>query len=275
MSFLDDLESNKNKEPIEKPEKSSRDLFESCFKYFRHFCSILKSNQQTYDSHFDFTFLNIRRSCKLIGPFDLNRLAVQNHLKLEFKMITQLNDPIKIQRKDERSANYLQTKLIKDGFQSVIKKDDNDNIFVYLKEQIHSKFYLTLEGNEDFYIEYLNINTSTKRKMRLPKDKINQETMDLFAQYILGKKPDLYTETISEEEKQKIREKIEQNKKKNAEVDAQRNAEIIEQKRLNDIAKSNTFKEKTKRYITKQSKTLGANLLKRIQELKKKDDKIE
>jgi hypothetical protein len=274
MSFLDDLENNKNKHQIEKPEKSSRDLFESCFKYFRHFCTILKSNEQTYDSNFDFTFLNIRRSCKLVGPFELNRIAIQNHLKLEFKMITQLNEPIKIQRKDERSAIYLQSKLIKDGLQSLIKKDADDNIFVIIKEQIHSKFYLTLENENNFFIKYININTSTNRKLKLPVEKINQEMMDILAQYILGKKPDLYTETISEEEKQKIREKIEENKKKTAELDAQRHAEILEQNRLDELAKANTFKEKTKRYITKQSKTLGANLLKRIKDLKKKDDTI-
>jgi hypothetical protein len=275
MSFLDDLENNKKQEPKATDGKSPRDLFESCFKYFRHFCSILKGNKQAYDSMFDFTFLNIRRSCKLKGPFDLNRLVVKNQLRLEFKMITELNETIKIRRKDERSANLLQAKLAKDGFQSVIKKDADENLFVYIKEKIPSKFSICLENETDFFIEYININNSSKRKLKLEASKISQETMDDLAQYVLGKKPDMYTESISEEEKQNIRKKIEAIKKQKAEQDEKILKDIKEQQRLEEIASANTFKQRTKRYITKQIKTLGDNLMKRIQEMKNKDDKIE
>lgn len=275
MSFLDDLEkNNKKQEQNDNPDKSQRDLFEGCFKYFNQFCSILKNNEQLQKTEFNFLSLNCKRNCQLVGPFEIKRISdKKNVLKLEFKMITQLLEPIKIKRKDERSASYLQIKLSRDGIQSVLKKDKDEQLYVQIKEQIPSYFHILLENDDSFFIEYININISNKRKIKLPLEKINEQTMDELAKYILGQNPDLYTESISDEEKQQIREKIAEINKQKEQKEAVLKEELKEQQRLEEFAKENSLKAKTKRYITKQSKSLGANLLKKINQLKNKQDK--
>lgn len=273
MSFLDDLEQNKQEEKSQQPEKSPRDLWEGCFKYFKHFHSILSKNKQSHQSKFNLLALGKELPCELTEPFSIKRLSAKKDLILEFKMTTKLLKTLKIARKDERSAAYLQNKLAREGITSVVKKDKKEQIYIELKENIPSTFHIILENEKDIYLEYININSSSKRRKKLNLNSINQETMDEIAKYILGKNPNLYKETISDEERDKIRQNLEKIKQQKAEAEAKIQAELEEEKRQEELAKANTLKERSKRYITKQSKVLGANLMKKIQELKNKGSK--
>lgn len=275
MSFLEELEedSKKNNSEEKKPEKQPRDLWESCYKYFRQFHSILLKNKNGFPSKFNLTTISKEIPCQIVSPFILKRHAIGNDLVLEIKFITQLTQVTKINRKDERSADYLKSKFAKDGILSIVMIDENQEYYIQLKDSIPSSFKLILVNNSDFFIEYYNVHSSAKKRIRLAVEKINQETMDDLAKYILGKNPNLYREKISEEERKQIQQRLNKNQKKKIE------SELIIQEQLNreelaeQEAKANTLKEKSKRYITKQSKNLGKNLMSKISRLKNKSKK--
>ncbi len=233
MSFLEELENSK--EP-EENKLNPRKLWESCYKYFKHFTGILQSNKNTFAIDFNFTFLNMTQECVITEPFEISRTQVEDQLRLEVKMQTKLKHSIKIERKDLRSAELLKNKLYKDGILSTVKQDNKKNYLVELKDTIVSYFRIILVKNQDMHIEYHNIGSSNKRIVKLPLEKINEKYLDGLAKYILGKNPDLYKETISNREIQKIRQKLEQDKRLQAQKDA-----IIKMKKE---AKGNAEQEK-------------------------------
>ena len=216
MSFLEELENSK--EP-EENNLNPRKLWESCFKYFKHFVGILQSNKNTFDIDFNFTFLNMSQACVITEPFDISRMQVEDKLILEVKLMTKLKHSIKIERVDMRSAELLKNKLYKDGIFSTVKVDNKKNHIVELKDTIVSYFRIILERNESMKIQYQNIGASIKRSIKFPLENVNEEYLDGLAKYILGKNPDLYKESMSTREIQKLRQKLEQDKRLKAQKD--------------------------------------------------------
>ena len=270
MSFLEELEQNKDSAEQESNAKSPRQLWESCFKYFKHFVSILQKDKSTYQSKFNFIFLNLISESLITGPFELKRTQDNNDLKLEVTFTTQLKNTVTIKRKDQRSAELLRAKLSKDRILSSVKTDKDNNFYTELNQTIPSIFRLILKEDKDFYIQYKNLNNSANRSIKLPIEKINQDYMDELAKYILGKNPSLYTESISNKEISKIRSKIELEKQLKAKRE-EKLKEIAEAERIQaEIIKANTLKEKTKRYIKFKSKTLKDKILNKIKDFNSK-----
>jgi hypothetical protein len=268
MSFLEELEDSK-KEQAE-TDKQPRDLWEGCFKYFKHFVSILTKNKKEFDSNFNLIFLDTIKKCKVIGPYDISRTQNNNILKLEVKMLTQLVDLVKIDRKDKRSAELLQSKLSKDGILSSVKVEANNQIFVEINRNIPSILRIILKDDKDFHIEYRNVCSSSNRSINMKTSQINEKTMDQIAKYILGQNPDLYTESISDHEITKIRRKIELSKLKQKDREAEIQAEIKKNEELEAIRKANTLKEKSKKYFSDQSNKFKDKLINKIKNLKSK-----
>jgi hypothetical protein len=254
MSFLEDLENNKI-EDKEENIKTPRKLWESCFKYFQHFTSIIQKEGRTFESEFNFTFLNRKEECIITGPYEIQRMQNDMDLKFEVKMLTQFKNSIKINRKDKRSAELLNLKLLKDGILSSVKVLDN-KYYIELSNTLHSTFKIILKNNNDFTIEYQNIMSTSKRSIKLAIENINEEYMDNLAKYILGKNPTLYTETISDQEITKIREKVKLGDKRVRQIEADVQAEIKKQEELDKIRRANTLKAKSKKYIKSQSSKL-------------------
>ncbi|MFK8013396.1 MAG: hypothetical protein AB8B80_15250 [Marinicellaceae bacterium] len=267
MSFLEELEQNKQAKKTE-DEKTPRQLWESCFKYFKHFVSILQKEKNSFEADFNFTFLNITTKCLISGPFEIKRTQDDKNLKLEITLTTQLRDPIKIKRKDQRSSELLRSKLLKDNILSQVKIDKNNQNFIELNSTIPSIFRLILKDENDFFIEYKNLSSSANRTIKLSIDKINQDYMDELAKYILGKNPGLYTESISDKEISKIRDKIALEKKILAKRKEKLRA-IAEQEKLEEEERiANTLKEKSKRYLFSKSKILKNKIIDKINNLK-------
>jgi|GEM_PF-2450417 len=264
MSFLDDLENNKKEEKPETNGKTQRQLWESCFKYFQQFTSIIKKEEKTFESEFNFTFLNLKRECVITGPYEIKRTNNDDKLALEIKMFSKLKKGVNIKRKDKRSAELLSSKLSRDSLLSNVKLDSENNYIVELNPNITSLFKIVLKDNKDFFVEYINIATSTRRSLRISNDKINEEYMEGLAKYILGKNPDLYTEKISTQEITKIREKMNLDQKRMAEKDDEIKAEIEREKKIKEIEKANTIKEKSKKYITSKGKDVKNKIFSKI-----------
>jgi len=264
MSFLEELEQNKNNNQKQETEKTPRQLWESCFKYFKHFVSILQKDKSTFQSEFNIVFLNLKKQCLITGPYEIKRTQTDDELKLELTLNTQLNKGIKINRKDARSAEILKTKLAKDSLLSTVKSDKDNNHFIELNTNIRSIFRILLKNNKDFYLEYFNINSSTRRSIKLPLDNINEEYMDKLAKYLLGQNPSLYTETISDVEITKIREKIEFNRRLKEMHDQKTKEKRDKEKKQHEIEKSKTFKEKSKRYFAGTGEKIKSKLFGKI-----------
>jgi hypothetical protein len=247
MSFLEELENKK-----EDSGKTSKELWESCFKYFKHFVSILQKDDDEFAIEFQFVFLNLTRKCLLTGPYEISRMQNNNDLTLEIKMYTQVIEPIKIKRKDKRSAELLKIKLNKEHINSVVKRNSKGNYFIEINGNINSNFKLTLKKGTDFILEYINVCTTTPRSIQLPIDKIDQANMDKIAQYLVGQNQSLYTETISDEEISKLREKIELEKKLKAQREADIQAKIAEEIKQEELRKANTLQQRSKRYLLNQ-----------------------
>lgn len=266
MSYLEELEDSKEEQA--ETDKQPRDLWEGCYKYFKHFVSILTKNKKEFDAEFNIIFLNTTKTSKIIGPYDITRTQNENILKLEVKMLTQLDDLVKINRKDKRSAELLQAKLSKDGILSSVKLEANNQLFVELNRNIPSILRIILKDNKDFHIEYRNVCSSSNRSINLKTSQINEETMDQIAKYILGQNPDLYTESISNQEITKIRKKIELSKLKQKDREAEIQAEIKRNEKLEASRKANTLKEKSKKYLSTQSNKFKDKLMNKIKNLK-------
>jgi hypothetical protein len=266
MSFLEDLENNKTEETKE-TNKKPRQLWESCFKYFQHFTSIIQKEEKTFESEFNITFLNLKEKCIITGPYEIQRMQNDNDLKFEIKMLTQFKKSIKINRKDQRSADLLHQKLYKDGILSTVKSKNND-FYIELNNTIQSIFRIILKDNSDFTIEYQNIMSTNKRSLKLASENINEAYMDTLAKYILGQNPSLYTETISSQEITKIREKVKLGDKRVRQIEADVKAEREKQEELERIRKANTVKEKSKKYIKAQSNKLMHKFIETIKSLK-------
>jgi len=268
MSFLEELENNKKKDS--QVDKTPPQLWESCFKYFKYFVSILQKDNDAFAMEFNFVFLNLTTDCQVKGPYEITRTNVNNELSLEIKMLTQIDKIIKIKRKDERSAELLKTKLFKDNITSVIKNDAKNNYFIEISSNIQSSFRLVLKDGQDFYIEYKNICSSTSRSIKVPTNMINETYMDEIARYILGQNPSLYTESISDQDISKIREKIELEKQKKAQREEEIKARIKQQEEQEAIRIANTFKEKSKHYLLSQGNKIKNKILDKIKDLKSK-----
>ena len=253
MSFLEELENHQDENRPESNEKTPRQLWESCFKYFQHFTSIIQKENKVFHSQFNLTFLNTISDCQICGPYEIKRTANDNELKLEVKMLTKLNKNIIIKRKDLRSAEILSHKLSKDGILSTAKLNKEGNNVVEINPDIVSLFNIILKQNEKFYLEYKNVCSSTKRTILLPIEKINESYMDELAKYILGQNSDLYTEKISSQEITKIRAKIEMDQVRAHQKELEIQAERREQERLKEIEKANSIKEKSKKYVAEKS----------------------
>ena len=250
MSFLEELENSK--EPEDKS-LNPRKLWESCFKYFKHFVGILQSNKNTFDIDFNFTFLNMSQTCVITEPYEISRMQVEDKLILEVKMMTKLKHSIKIERKDMRSAELLKNKLYKDGILSTVKVDTKKNHVVELKDTIVSYFRIILERNEILKIQYQNIGASTKRTIKLPLENVNEKYLDEIAKYILGKNPNLYKESISNREIQKIRQKLEQDKRLKAQKDA---ILKMEKEHQNNSSDEKPLRQKSIRLSAEESESL-------------------
>ena len=268
MSFLDELQQEKEKDNQKKSDKTTRQLWESCFKYFKHFVSIIQKDKGVFEAEFNFSLLNIKTDCTIIGPYEIKRTQDDNELKLEVTLLTQLTKTIKIKRKDQRSAELLRIKLSKDNIQSTVNSDKENNYFIELNPNIHSAFRIILKEEKSFFVEYKNIGSSSDRSIKLPIEKINQDYMDQLAKYILGKNPTLYTESISNREISKLRDQIALDKEIKAIRDAKLKAIVKEEEKLEEIRKANTLKEKSKRYLIQQSKGLKNKIINKINDLK-------
>lgn len=267
MSFLDDLENNKLPN---KAEKTPRQLWESCFNYFKHFVSIIQNNKDEFKSEFNLISLNSNKQpCKIIGPYEINRTQNDQDLKLEIKFITQLQNPIRINRKDKRSADILTSKLFKEGIFASVKNNPEGTFFVKLKNNIISTFEIILEDNSSFLLRYKNISSNNYRVIKLPTEKINQEYMDKLAKYILGMDPDFYKESISQKEISKIRNQVNQDKLRKKVTEQRVNGEIKQKEDLKKFKKTNTIKEKSKRYFSNQRTNLKNKIINKISNLKK------
>jgi hypothetical protein len=93
--------------------------------------------------------------------------------------------------------------------------------------------------------------------------------MDELAKYILGKNPKLYTESISNREISKIRDKMELEKKLKAKREKKLKAIAEEERIQEEIKKANTLKEKSKRFIKYKSISLKDKILNKFKELKR------
>ncbi len=272
MSFLDELENHQDESQPESNEKTPRQLWEGCFKYFQHFTSIIQKEKKVFPSQFNLTFLNTTNDCKICGPYEIKRTANSDELRLEVKMLSKLSQNIVIKRKDLRSAEILSHKLSKDGILSTAKLNKEGNNIVEINPNIVSLFNIILKQNHKFYIEYKNICSSTKRTILLPIEKINEAYMDELAKYILGQNPDLYTEKISSQEITKIRAKIEMDQVRVHQKELEVQAERDEQERLKEIEKANSIKEKSKKYIAVKSQEVKSKFFsKLINSLKNKN----
>ncbi len=264
MNFLEELENNKkNNKKIEN--KTPKELWESCFKYFKHFVSILQQDNDNFEMNFNFVFLNLSKPCLISGPYEINRSQSDKELKFEFLFYTNLQNSIAIKRKDLRSAEVLQTRLSKDGLISTIKQKSNDEYSVKLNDKFSSHFALILEDNKQFKITYKNVCTSTKRTILLEESEINEASMDQIAKYLLGQNEDLYKETISEDEITKIRQQLKINAELKAKREAELQAKLKEEQRLEEERIANTLKEKSKRYFAEKSEKIkqeSANFIK-------------
>lgn len=254
MSFLEELENHQEEDQPESNEKTPRQLWEGCFKYFQHFTSIIQKENKVFSSKFNLTFLNTTKDCQICGPYEIKRMASDDELKLEVKMLSKLGQNIVIKRKDQRSAEILSHKLSKDGILSTAKLNKEAQHIVEINPNIVSFFHIILKQGKNFYIEYKNVCSSTKRTIKLPIEKINEAYMDELAKYILGQNPDLYTEKISTQEITKIRAKIEMNQVREHQKEIEVQAMAAEQKRLQEEEKANSIKEKSKKYITEKGK---------------------
>ena len=174
MSYLEELENNQEENKQESMEKTPRQLWESCFKYFQQFTSIIQKENKVFESKFNLTFLDTTYNCQICGPYEIKRTANDNELKLEVKMLSKLSKNIVIKRKDKRSAEILSQKLTKDGILSTAKQDNEGQFIVELNPNIVSMFNIILRESENFYIEYKNISVSSKRTIKLSTDKINE-----------------------------------------------------------------------------------------------------
>ena len=268
MSFLEELQNNPKPENTQ---KTPRQLWESCYKYFQHLVKILNENQDTFEAEYTLILLNnLQTKCTINGPFSINRTQDDTNLKLEVKFITFLEKDIGIKRKDLRSAELLRTRLNKDGILSTIKKDQQENYKTVITPKIQSQFSIILLNNTHFEIHYLNINSSAKRIIKLPVKNIDEKNMDQIAKFILGQNPDLYKESISDQEITAIRKKIEQDKLRKKIKEEEIQAEIAEQKRQKEIKKANSLKEKSKRFLNAQSQKLKYKLKEKIDQIKHK-----
>ncbi|MCF6288122.1 MAG: hypothetical protein L3J53_02655 [Proteobacteria bacterium] len=267
MNFLEELE---NDQQTKKAEKTPRQLWESSFKYFKHFVTILKKNDDEFDSTFNLVSLDlISQVCKIIGPYEISRMQNETALFFEVKLNTQLNKKIKIHRKDKRSAELLTIKLNKEGILSTITNIAGGAYTVELNSNIASTFKFILENNTNFYIEYRNILISNRRLIKLPVESINQNLMDKIAKYILGKNPDLYKESISNKEISKIRNKVNQDRLRKKVTEKRIQNEIKQQEELEKIRKSNTLKAKSKKYLSHKSHKLKDKFLNKLSRFKK------
>jgi len=264
MSFLDELEHNKDKQVSE---KTPKELWESCFKYFKHFVSILQKDNDEFAVDFRFVFLNLTSKCLLTGPFEISRMQNNSDLTLEIKMYTQLIDPIKIKRNDRRSAELLKIKLSKDNISSLVKSDNKGNYFIKINSSLKSNFKLTLKQGTDFIIEYSNVCTTAKRSFQLPIAKIDQANMDKIAQYLIGQNQTLYTESISDEDISKLREKIELEKKLKSKREADIQAKIEKDIELEEIRKANTIQQRSKRYVRNQVNKLKNSVIDKVKDI--------
>ncbi len=268
MSFLQELENNKKQTTTE--EKTPKQLWESCFKYFKYFVSILQKDKDTFDAKFNFIFLNIIVDAQITGPYEITRASINNELSLEIKMLTIINKSINIKRKNKRSAELLRSKLSKDNIASVVKKDKNEQYFIEISRNIPSLFQLKLKDNKDFYINYKNIGSSTQKTIKLSSNDINEKNMDNIAKYIIGQNPSLYTETIGENEISQIREKIALEKQKKELREQEIQAEIEKQQELEAIKKANSLKERSKRYVFSKTKEIKNLVIEKIKDIKSK-----
>lgn len=264
MSFLEELENNQEENQEQSSGKTPRQLWEGCFKYFQHFTSILQKEKKSFKSQFNLTFLNTKRNCVIEGPFEIKRMQQDDELKLEIKLNTKLTQEISIKRKDKRSADLLSLKLSKDGILSKVKTDKYNNYIVELNPNIVSIFHIILKDEKKFTIEYKNICSSSKRIIKLPIEKINEANMDELAKYILGQNLHLYTEKISSQEITKIRQQIKLNNTRINEKEKQVKQERAERERLKEIEKSNSIKEKSKKFVFNKSKEAKRKLFGKI-----------
>ncbi|HHL31109.1 MAG TPA: hypothetical protein ENJ41_00895 [Oceanospirillales bacterium] len=265
MSFLEELENRNNRKGME---KSPRELWESSFKYFKYFVSILQKDKDSFAMEFNFIFLNLVTECQVIGPYEISRQQTDNELRLEISLFTQIEKSIRIKRKDKRSAELLKLKLYKDRINSSVQIDRKNNYHIELANVFPSVFRFILKNGKDFYLEYDNVCNSSNRSIKLATEDINEGTLDNIARYILGQNPDLYTETISEREKLKIREKIEQEKLKRAQRQEEIKANLKHQQELEEIAKAKTIKERSKKYMKQQSDKVKNTIVNKIDQLK-------
>lgn len=268
MNFLEELEQDKGSENKTSLEKTPRQLWESCFKYFKHFSSILRKDKDAiYESEFNITDLNLNSKSSISGPFELKRSQDNNHLTLELKFLTELNEVVRIKRKDQRSAEILRVKLLKDSILSSVICDKDNNYFTELNKSIPSFFRLVLKNEKNFYVEYKNCELSSNRSIKISLDNINQPYMDKLAKYILGKNKSLYTESISNDEISKIRDRIAQEKKIKSIRKEKYKAIVEEEKKQEEIRKANTIKEKSKRYIKKKGVDLKSKIVNKFNDL--------
>jgi hypothetical protein len=258
MNFLEELENNK-KQNNKVENKTPKELWESCFKYFKHFVSILQKDNDNFEMQFNFVFLNLSRTCLVSGPYEINRSQNDTELKFEFLFHTNLQKSIAIKRKDQRSAEVLQARLSKDGLLSKIKQKSTDEYTVKLNDRFPSQFQLILEDNKQFKITYKNVCTTTKRTIILKKSEINETSMDQIAKYLLGLNENLYKETISKDEITKIREQLKINAEIKAKREAELQAKLKEEQRVEEERIANTLKGKSKRYITEKSQQFKSN----------------
>lgn len=268
MSFLQELEnSKKNTKTVDKTPKQ---LWESCFKYFKYFVSILQKDKDSFDAKFNFTFLNVKADSQITGPYEISRASINNELTLEVKMLTIIKKNINIKRKNKRSAELLQSKLNKDNIVSVVKKDKNEQYFIEVSKNIPSLFQLKLVDNKDFYILYKNICSSAHKSIKLSPDDINEKSMDNIAKYIIGQNPSLYTETIGEDEISQIREKIALEKQKKELREQEIQAKIKKQQELEAIKKANSLQQRSKRYVISKTNQLKSLMMDKIKQIKSK-----
>ena len=244
MSFLDELASNNDENNNEQPKGDNRQLWESCFKYFQHFTSILQKEDKRFDSEFSLISLDTRRECQICGPYEIKRAGAGNELKLELKFNTVLKQGVQVSRNDMRSAEILKQKLSKDSsILSSVKKAPEHGFLVEINTRIPSIFKIILRDEKDFFVQYINIGSSSNRIKRLDIKNINEQYMDGLAKYILGKNPELYTEKISDQAITKIREKLELAKRLEEHHKAQEEARILAEKQKAEKEKHNKSKK--------------------------------
>jgi len=258
MNFLEELENNKEQNYKTK-DKTPKELWESCFNYFKHFVSILQKDSNSFGVNFNFVFLNISKTCLVSGPFEITRSQNDKELKLEINYHTTLQKPISIKRKDLRSAEVLQTRLSKDGLVSNINNKSDNEFSVKLNDKFSSQFQLILENNQQFKITYRNVCTTTKRTILLKKSEINENLMDQIAKYLLGENDTMYKELISADEITKIREQLKINDEIKAKREAKLQAKLKEEQKQEEERIANTLKEKSKRYLAEKTQEIKDN----------------